>query len=385
MMQQHNITSLKAKLIHTINENGPLTISQFMSLCLSDAHYGYYKTAEPFGREGDFITAPEVSQMFGEMLAIWIILTWQALDKPNNFILCEMGPGRGTLMDDVLRTIKKLNVNCFKAADIYLIETSPKLRDSQKKRLQSYDKSITWQDHFSTIPPFPLILIANELFDCLPIHQYIFDGQNWHERMVSTTTTADNQQELIFCIGSIIAAPILPYALNDPIHQGTIIEVSPARENVMDAIANHLAHYRGAALIIDYGAIEPKPTDTLQAMSKHRFSAPLANPGQDDLTSHVDFAALAYRAQQMQCQTYMTTQGNFLLNLGLIERAQILGHGRDGELQAKISQDVERLAGDHQMGSLFKVLCISDKKTTLLPLRNELMSSKSKGDPPNEH
>ncbi|UXM95007.1 class I SAM-dependent methyltransferase [Bartonella sp. HY329] len=374
MMATPSINSLKEKLIVTIQEHGPLSISQFMTFCLADPQYGYYITADPFGRDGDFITAPEVSQMFGEMLGVWVVLSWRAMDKPADFSLCEMGPGRGTLMDDVLRTIKKLDLDCFKAANIFLVETSPKLREKQKQRLASHNSNITWIDHFSLLPPMPVILLANELFDCLPIYQYVFDGQNWRETMVGVSPDLSGELDLVFGLGSIIFPPSLPYAPSF-IKEGDIIEVSPARESLMDEIAGHIAQYRGAALIIDYGAIEPKPADTLQAMSKHQFSDPLASPGKDDLTSHVDFAALNQRAQLMHCQTYMTTQGEFLLSLGLIERAQTLGQGRDSLFQEKIRNDVERLAGDDKisgkiggkMGGLFKVLCVSDKNTHIIP------------------
>lgn len=375
-MHEQHANSLKEKLIATIHEHGPLTISQFMSFCLADPQFGYYKTAEPFGRDGDFITAPEVSQMFGEMLGIWVVSTWQSLGQPESFALCEMGPGRGTLMNDILRTVKKLDQNCFDHAEIFLIETSLKLRQKQKERLAAQNASINWIDQFSDLPLSPLILIANELFDCLPIHQYIFDGQNWRERMVGVS---QNGQELIFGTGSIISSLILPYWIADPIREGMILEVSPARESLMDEIAQYIGKNRGGALIIDYGAIEPKPADTLQAMSKHQFSDVLANPGKDDLTSHVDFAALAYRAKQNHCQTHMMTQGEFLVALGLIERAQNLGRGRDIAFQEKIRSDVERLAAHNQMGDLFKVLCVSDINTNMLPFGNQPLDLKKGG------
>lgn len=357
------MSSLKEKIIRLIAQQGPLDISQFMALSLADPEFGYYKTANPFGRSGDFTTAPEVSQMFGEMVAVWVVATWQALGSPHKFNLCEMGPGRGTLMDDVLRTIKKLAPLCLQSACITLVETSDRLENIQHRKLESHGINIKWVKEFTALSPLPLIVFANELFDCLPIHQYVKTGSHWRERVVGL----DDQGILCFATGfGTLEHMLLPEGAN---HQpdGTIFEVSPARSAVAQQISMHIAEHRGAALLIDYGEFNRGFGDTLQAISAHKYRNVLENPGKDDLTSHVDFFTLNAVALSCNCHSAITTQGEFLIGLGLLERAGRLGRGQSATAQQNIVADVERLAGDNEMGRLFKVLCIADRKTTMLP------------------
>ncbi|RCL02590.1 MAG: Methyltransferase [Candidatus Tokpelaia sp. JSC188] len=358
------MSPLQKKIIRFITLQGPIDISQYMLMTLADPEYGYYKTVEPFGGNGDFITAPEISQMFGEMIAIWAFFAWQGMGQPSPFLFCEIGPGRGTLMDDILRTVGKIAPKCLAAARIILIETSERLAISQKKKLRLYDKKIEWIADIDAIPNFPLILIANELFDALPIHQYMLTSHGiLYERMIAF------DKALNLCFAQSFANPHLPFVpiLSKKFPDETIIEISPERVALVESISTHIARKRGAALIIDYGALEPSFGDTLQAISQHTFCSPLENPGTCDLTSHVDFFALSHAARKKGCHTAELTQGDFLIKLGLFERASRLSINKNEADRQKIANDVERLCAHNQMGNLFKVLCIADTKTSMQP------------------
>ncbi|RCL02359.1 MAG: Methyltransferase [Candidatus Tokpelaia sp. JSC189] len=357
------MTPLQEKIIHLITLQGPIDISQYMLMVLTDPEYGYYKTAEPFGRKGDFITAPEISQMFGEMLAVWALSAWQGMGQPSPFLLCEIGPGRGTLMDDILRTIGKLSCECLNAAHVVLVETSKRLAAAQKEKLHVYSKKIEWITVFEEIPGFPLILIANELFDTMPIHQYISNHNTLYERMIAI----DKNDNLCFSQSFADSDPTLMPISAKKFPDGTVIEISPARFALAQSISAHIAKKRGTALIIDYGTLEPGFGDTLQAISKHSFCSPLKNPGDCDLTSHVDFAALAHAARNEGCYTAGLTQGDFLIRLGLLERAGRLAANKDETIRQQIATDVERLTASYQMGKLFKVLCIANTEITIPP------------------
>lgn len=228
------MTTLKEKIKEIIAVNGPITVSQYMTLALTDPQFGYYQTKAPFGSTGDFITAPEISQLFGEMIAIWVLASWKAQGSPNSFILAEMGPGRGTLMDDVLRTIQKLCKTAFNAAEIFLIEINQRLATEQKKRLSSYQKYIHSIEYFNQIPSGHLFLIANEFFDALPIHQYIKINGEWRERYI----TLDQDDHFTFIAGvHKFSSNNLPvYCAQMP--NGTILEHSPSRNQLMQQISN---------------------------------------------------------------------------------------------------------------------------------------------------
>ncbi|MCZ2328712.1 class I SAM-dependent methyltransferase [Bartonella sp. F02] len=358
------MTTLKENIKNIIALNGSITVNQYMSLVLTDPQFGYYQTQNPFGRNGDFITAPEVSQLFGEMIGIWLITSWKAQNCPQPFILAEIGPGRGTLMDDVLRTLQKLCVKAFNAAEIFLIETSQRLVQEQKKRLSSYKKKIHNFDSFDLLPSKPLFLIANELFDALPIHQYIKIDGIWRERCI----TLDKKGNFTFTVDQR-KLPSDAFPLHCALApEETILEHSPLRNQLMQQISKHLVQTNGSALLIDYGSSELAFGDTLQALSKHKFRDIFAAPGEDDLTSHVDFFSLKKIALQQGCFAEILEQGDFLLKMGILERAGQLGCHKDSVIQNKICQDVERLISPHQMGTLFKVLHISHQSTPLAQL-----------------
>lgn len=355
--------TLKQRIIRLIETNGPITVADYMSFCLGDSEAGYYITREPFGRDGDFITAPEVSQMFGELIGVWCVEAWQALGRPPRFVLAEMGPGRGTLMADLLRTVARLSPEFVAAAQTTLIETSPRLTEVQRQTLGPLPSEVTWITHFEDLANGPLIFVANELFDALSIHQYIKAGTQFAERMVGLNQTGD----LCFAAGAgSIDQSLLPEG-HQVAPEGTIFEISPARSALMEAIALRVAQQRGAALLIDYGHLQAGFGDTLQALRRHKPEDVLENPGDADLTSHVDFEALCRIAQNLSCRTGTMTQGDFLLNMGLLDRAGQLGRNRDKAFQQQLHIDVERLAGPDEMGQLFKVLCVTDPLTTIFP------------------
>ncbi|PYE87350.1 class I SAM-dependent methyltransferase [Phyllobacterium leguminum] len=355
-------TPLKNRLVRLIETAGPIGVADYMAACLGDREAGYYTTREPFGREGDFITAPEVSQMFGELIAVWCTGAWAALGSPQNAVLCEIGPGRGTLMADMLRTLARIAPDFLRSARVAMVETSPRLTEIQQEKLNGAAPSINWYRDIQEIPEGPLILVANELFDALPIRQYVKANGRFVERLV----TAINQQ-LCFTAGiSSINAALLPTG-HGQAPEGAIFEAAPARTALMQRIAERIAADRGAALLIDYGHLEAGFGDTLQAVSKHQFQDVFEKPGEADLTSHVDFAALAETARALSCRAATMTQCDFLLAMGLLDRAGQLGGDKDETAQEQIRSDVERLAGSDQMGTLFKVLCVSDGRTRIFP------------------
>ena len=358
------MNDLKTKICELIALQGPLRVSTFMTLALSDEQNGYYKNEMPFGKKGDFITAPEISQMFGELIGIWVIETFYKLKKPASFTLCELGPGRGTLMQDLLRTIKKLSADCFQAANVLMVETSDKLTALQKQALSSYRDKVRWLKDFDKLPDAPLILVANEFLDALPIDQFIKIDGNWHERLITT----DDNDELGFTVGNnVLDQTGLPKKYRD-LPEGSVLELSPLRLEFVEKVLKHLSRHRGSALFIDYGSTGLPYGDTLQAVSRHEFKDIFANPGKDDLTSHVDFSSLEVIAKRHGILSGVITQGAFLTGLGLVERAGRLGADKSHDVQEKIRLDVERLAAPEEMGTLFKVLALSDEETGIHPL-----------------
>ncbi len=360
--------NLKQRIVRQIKATGPISVADYMAFCLFDKDGGYYTTQEPFGRDGDFITAPEISQMFGELIGVWCIEAWQALGSPQHFILCEMGPGRGTLMSDLLRTAGKISSAFMSAAKVMMVELSERLTNIQQEALAKYPVDIEWRKSISEIPAGPLILIANELFDAIPSRQYVKSNGHFVERMVSV----DSEDNLIFAAGSgSIETDLLP---NDRAvaPDGSIFEIAPARNALMHQIADHIRQGRGAALLFDYGHLQQGYGDTLQALSQHTPVDTLTTPGTADLTTHVDFYSLAQSAHAEGCKTSAMTQGDFLIAMGLLDRAGVLGQNKSLEFQDQLRIDVERLAGPDQMGNLFKVLCVADPATHTFPfIQNE--------------
>jgi len=351
------MTILRERLAAMIAAQGPIPVSDYMAICLFDPEHGYYTTREAFGRGGDFITAPEVSQMFGELVGIWTVSAWQTLGRPENVIIAEIGPGRGTLMKDMARTIARTAPDLHSAARFHLIEISLKLAAEQVQTLKDAPGRFDWTTDVAELPDGPLIIIGNELFDAVPIHQYTKIDGIWRERLVGL----DDAGRLAFVVGPQAIDPaLLP---QDAVHapDGAIAELAPARVALMDRIAARIATQSGAGLFIDYGHLRSGLGDTLQAMRSHAYDGLLDHPGEADLTSHVDFEPLAAQARAHGLETASSTQGQFLLAMGLLERAGRLGSGAATDQQDRIRADVERLAAPDQMGDLFKVLCIASE------------------------
>ena len=357
---------LRQKILREIAASGPMPISQYMHVCNSHPQHGYYATGQPLGKTGDFVTAPEISQMFGELIAIWAIGAWQAIGAPNPVQIVEFGPGRATLMRDFIRTIAQTS-NFFQAININLIETSATLKKVQKQTLAESplrNDAIKWHETIDGLDPKATIFIANEFLDALPFRQFVKAKNRWLEVCVGI----DANSQLAFVPGTTtIDEDILPLG-HESEAEGAVFEYAPARESIISAITDHLAQNDGAALIIDYGHKNSGFGDTFQAMQAHKFVSTLENPGKSDLTSHVDFQAICDAATKPSIHIAgIMKQGEFLLKLGLLERASVLGQGKSPDIQKQIQNDVERLAAPGQMGDLFKVLCLTKHKIELPP------------------
>jgi SAM-dependent MidA family methyltransferase len=351
---QARVNRLGRRIAARIDAAGPITVADYMATCLFDPEDGYYTTREPFGVEGDFTTAPEISQMFGELAGVWVIGAWEALGRPLPFRLTEIGPGRGTLMQDMLRTVARLAPALAAGLEAVMVEASPRLAALQATRLNEVRVPIRWATTLDEAPDCAGVIVANELFDAIPARQFVRTPEGWRERVVAL----DAHGSLVFAAGNGGINPSLlpPDAARSP--QGAIFEIAPAREAIMDRIAAALNHAPGMALLIDYGHLRSGVGDTLQAVRRHSFADPLEQPGEADLTSHVDFEALERVARAAGLGVRLTTQAEFLLGMGLLERAGSLGANADAVTRDRLRADVERLAGPTEMGSLFKAMLL---------------------------
>ena len=347
--------SLRSRIADLIETQGPISVAQFMTLALLDPKEGYYATRNPLGAGGDFTTAPEISQMFGEMVGLWLVQAWADQGSPKNPRLVELGPGRGTLMADILRVAKV--VPEFTAdLEVVLVEASPVLQELQADKLRGCGADISWQPQFDdSLADRPLFLVANEFFDALPLRQYVKTARGWCERMV---TVLDG--ELAFALAPVAVPASQVPADRAAAPEGGVYEVSPAGCALAQDIASIIAARGGAALVIDYGYGEASGfSETLQAVSGHRFADALAEPGEDDISAHVDFAALAQAGRRGGASVFgPVTQGLFLANIGIVERAEQLMKANASEAE-KLLAATERLIGNDQMGKLFKVLAFA--------------------------
>jgi SAM-dependent MidA family methyltransferase len=306
-------------------------------------------TRDPLGR--DFITAPEVSQIFGELIGLFFVQAWEDRGRPPRFHFVELGPGRGTLMADMLRAAAKVRPGFAAAAQVVLVEASPVLRSIQARTLEG--RTVAWAASLADVPDdAPLFLVANEFFDALPIRQFVKQRDGWHERRI----TAEGDS-LVF---SLTSEPVVPPSIHqlDSAENGAVFETSPAAETVIADIARRAGEL-GLALIIDYGHTGGFG-ETFQAVKAHAYADPLAEPGEADLTAHVDFAALSAAATKADVLVLgPTPQGSFLDLIGIRARAQRL-RAAAPELAVDIDAAVDRLTSPAQMGSLFKVMAITD-------------------------
>lgn len=335
--------SLADRLAAEIRQSGPITVAQFMTACLHDPQDGYYATRPALGEAGDFITAPLVSQMFGELIGVWAASAWRLMGEPERFSLVEMGPGDGTLMGDLLRAGRALP-GFLEAADVWLVETSEPLRALQRQRL---GEAVRWARSLDEVPGGqPLLLVANELLDCLPARQFVRTATGWAEQVVGL----DDRGTLSF--GLVPASGPLPDA-----REGVVLEVSGAQAALGAALGDRLARDGGAALLIDYGRDAPGYGDTLQALRRHRKVDPLEAPGEADLTVWADFPAVMAAAEKAGAAAAILTQAAFLARMGVGERAEALVRARPDKAPV-IGRQLHRLVGGDQMGELFKVCCL---------------------------
>ncbi len=343
------MTPLARLLAARIAAEGPIGLDRYMAECLLHPEHGYYATRDPFGRAGDFITAPEISQMFGEMLGLCLAQVWLDQGRPAPFILAEIGPGRGTLMADVARVIRSVP-GMAEAARLHLIEASPALRAVQRKTLAAHQ--VTWHDSVETLPEAPLFLLANEFFDALPIRQFQRTEAGWAERQVGL-----QGERLVPGLAPPTRFAALEHRLADTC-PGDVVETCPAAAPILGEIARRIAAHGGAALVIDYGHWRSLG-DTFQAVRAHEYCDPFAAPGAADLTAHVAFEPLAEAARAAGAQaSAMTAQGVLLERLGIAARAEALAAKLSGAAREAHLAAHRRLTHPEEMGQVFQSLAI---------------------------
>jgi len=342
------------RLLERIDREGPMTIAEYMQACLTDPDHGYYTTRDPFGSDGDFITSPEVSQMFGELLGLWCAVQWQALGRHEAVRLIELGPGRGTLMADALRAVRGVP-GFAEALSVHLVDISPSLRAKQKESLSGID--VSWHNSIVDVPEGFAFVLANEFLDALPIRQFVMGEAAWHERMVGRD--GDNE-ELAFTLSSLLEeTPPIPTRLRSA-SNGAIAEICQPGEDIMSAVAHRIARDGGAALFIDYGYGTSAWGETLQGVAAHGYIDVLEAPGECDLTAHVNFDTLARVAENTGAQVSgPVSQGRFLKALGIDQRAEVLLAHATEEQARDIGQAHHRLTDPEAMGAVFKCLAIS--------------------------
>lgn len=351
------MSELKRILQESIAHDGPMGLDTFMAVCLSHSRHGYYMTRDPFGVKGDFVTAPEISQMFGELIGLWAAETWMTLGAPEKIRLIELGPGRGTLMSDALRAARISN-EFSSALEVHLVETSPVLREMQEQALAQANVPVSWHKSLDEVPEGPSIIIANEFFDCLPVRHYVKASGQWYQRLIGL----DAQGELAFGL-----APDAEALLTMDAPDGAVLEISPASQLMMTQLATRIAKGQAAALIIDYGHVETGYGETLQALRAHKSVSPLACPGEADLTAHVDFASLTRAAQAAGADVFgPVSQGELLMRLGIVQRAEALKKRASEEQAQAIDLALARLVTERVrsspgMGILFKAIALAPR------------------------
>lgn len=343
-----------------IERRGPITVAAYMAAALGHPEFGYYMRKDPLGARGDFITAPEISQMFGELTGIWSVICWRRMGRPDPVRLVELGPGRGTLMSDALRAAK-VAPDLLAAADLHLVESSPGLVAAQQKALAGH--KVTWHAHLDRVPDGPLVLIANEFFDALPVHQFERTEAGWVERLVGIDPETGGLRFTRASRAAGTRAPIADELRKAPLQAvplGSVSEVAPQGLALARAIGSRLKRFAGVALIVDYGPARSAPGETLQAVKGHKSHDVLTDPGEADLTAHVDFEALGRAAAEAGASVHgPVPQGAFLLALGITERAEKLLQNASPAQARDIRSACERLVAPSAMGGLFKALALA--------------------------
>lgn len=342
--------SLEQAIEMEIRQHGPMSVAQYMAMALSHPREGYYGPGNaPLGAQGDFITAPEISQMFGELIGFFFVNLWQQMSEPRSFTLLELGPGRGTLMQDMLRVASRAD-GFMNAMHLQLFESSAALREEQQKRLGQYLPY--WAPEIDAVSDDPLFVVANEFLDALPIRQFVKMEDGWHERQVGLR---DGQRAF-----GLSPTPIEGSAFPEEVRDaaiGEVHEVSLHAQDIVARLSGRIAAQGGALLAIDYGYANTQVGETLQAVRRHAYADPLETPGQTDLSAHVDFGALAKVAQKAGLTVpSIATQGDFLTRLGIAERAIALSRANPSQTD-EIARAARRLTHEDEMGTLFKVFC----------------------------
>ena len=345
-------TELGRLIARRIALTGPISMADFMGEALGHPRLGYYRRAAPLGAAGDFVTAPEISQMFGELIGAWLAERWQAIGHPNPVRLIELGPGRGTLMADALRATRAIP-GFHAAIDLHLVETNATLRATQRDALAAF--APRWHERFDEVPDGPSLIVANEFFDALPVRQFVRTSGGWVERMVGLAGDGETLR-LALAPGATPFAGFLPEAA-----PGAEAEISEASLALASAIGARLRSGTGWALIVDYGRDSGGPGSSLQAVRGHRGADILDRPGETDLSAHVDFSALAAATG---ARTFGPTgQGDFLKRLGIAHRAETLKARASAEQRATIDAALMRLIAPDQMGTLFRILAVGDDRS----------------------
>ncbi len=356
------INPLETVIREHIAQDGPISVAQYMSLCLAHPKYGYYMTRDPLGASGDFTTSPEISQMFGELIGLWAAETWRLAGSPDRLLLVELGPGRGTLMADALRAAK-LAPSFREAIEVHLVEIGPALREAQREKLKNAGVRVEWHSTIDTLPDGAAIFLANEFLDALPVRQFQFQQGNWFERRIGVN---ENSKLAFGLSGQPLGLPV-----TKTVREGSILEICNPALSLVEKITRRLNDHGGAALFIDYGHLATGFGDTLQALKGHKTVPVLDEPGSADLTAHVDFGAIANAAAKSGATLYRgVTQAQFLNSLGIVRRADMLSRSAKVEAQKlNIEAGMKRLMDckPDGMGALFKVLAFSDATISLLP------------------
>ncbi|MGL9717615.1 MAG: class I SAM-dependent methyltransferase [Wolbachia sp.] len=358
---------------------GSISISDFMNAALYHKEYGYYMSKLPLGKDGDFITAPEISQLFGEIIAVWVMHTWEKLGKPSKFSLVELGPGKGTLIHDIIRVTRKYN-DFFDSVSIHLVEISPALQEIQREKLKGLD--INWHENIDSLPKRPTIFLANEFFDALPIDQFVYRDGEWYENRVTRqvngvlSEVADTgvkkkdpdapflSPQCPFLTTQVAGTGIQKKELcvpvsaiqvtNRKLFDGAVVEVCPAGIEILKRLEEKIYNNKGAALIIDYGYVYPEYKNTLQSVKQHKYANFLENVGNSDITALVNFQALRDSLEYVDSK--ILTQREFLYLFGIKERTQALIKNASDEQKNRIFGEYLRLT--ENMGTLFKAMLI---------------------------
>lgn len=357
MPEDEDAAPLTELLRRRIAAEGPLSLADYVATCLWHPRHGYYATSDPLGREGDFTTAPEISQMFGELLGLSLAQSWMDQGAPSGIILAELGPGRGTLMADILRATARVP-GFHDALRLHLVEASGPLREVQTETLSRW-AAPKWHASLADLPEAPLWLVANEFFDALPPRQFLRDGAGWRERLIGAP-----EGRLAWGLSDPAPLAALEHRLEDT-RDGDMVETCAAAEAIVQEAGRRIADHGGAALIVDYGSWRSMG-DTFQALRRHRKVDPLADPGRADLTTHVDFEALARAAAPAQA-TGPVPQGVMLERLGITDRARALARGLEGPALDSHVAAHRRLTHPEEMGTLFQVLALHPEGTSPPP------------------